>query len=68
MSYYPYGKDNAQCSQCKYYHFLDSAYGWCVRYPPISAFTQKWFHIYHAFVYPEVPFNNASCGEYKEVM
>jgi len=67
MIMYPEGQKGNCCESCKYYQMLDSAYGWCVRFPPQPNFVIRWFRtIYVGHVYPEVPFDNAPCGEMRK--
>ena len=62
-------KLDAGCENCKFYHIIDSAYGYCKRYPPILVTIKVGFLKLRKeldFQYPEVTFNTPTCGEFKE--
>lgn len=55
-----------ECEGCHYYKMLDSAYGYCVRFPPKAARVQKHFFWWvYSCGYPVTPFDSITCGEYK---
>jgi len=65
----PYAKTKSCCENCKWYLMIDSAYGYCRRFPP----TQKsptgriWFTTYYEDRYPIVVFDNSTCGEFLNI-
>jgi hypothetical protein len=65
MEDYPIGSNVYCCDKCKYYYMIDSGYGWCVRFPPKNIQIRKFLKITFAFTYPEVPWDCAKCGEFK---
>ncbi len=59
-----------ECEKCIYYHFLDSAYGACKRFPPQYFSKQKGGIFKYVILdcdYPQIAFDNDVCGEFKEI-
>jgi hypothetical protein len=55
------------CEDCKYYHFIDSAYGKCLRFPPSWLNKPKGIIQFYTYCkYPEVTFDCEICGEFSE--
>jgi len=53
-----------RCERCEYYSAIDSAYGYCLRYPPknkIIGIIKKTMTI----EYPTVEWHRKGCGEFK---
>ena len=59
-----------RCELCRYYNLIDSAYGYCYRYPPVlvkESITWKfWRKACVKERYPIVAWTECACGEYKE--
>lgn len=55
------------CEKCNFYSMVDSGYGKCVRFPPVFVKYSENFGTKHItdFIYPQIAFNNISCGEFK---
>lgn len=56
-------KTERRCEKCKYYSVIDSAYGYCLRFPPknktIGRFKKK-----TKIEYPIVEWPRKGCGEF----
>jgi len=64
---YPIGETQEKCESCAFYLMIDSAYGYCRRYPPsIRRIFKRGFlggRIQTEDEYPIVAYNNNICGE-----
>jgi len=60
-----------RCEKCWHYHMIDSAYGYCRRFPPTVQHPNR--KVRHRFIryivwkerYPIVTFDNIACAEFK---
>jgi len=59
------------CEKCDYYIFIDSGYGYCMRFPPI--YYIKYFRLswklrlvpVYELKYPHIPWCQIPCEEFK---
>lgn len=54
------------CEECQFYLMIDSAYGFCRRFPPAPIIIRRdWLGRYkYDDVYPTVVFDGSTCGEF----
>lgn len=58
-------KTKSCCEDCKWYLMIDSAYGYCRRFPPRECIIKKnWFVKYYEDRYPIIVFDSSTCGEF----
>ena len=63
----PLSKTKQRCEQCVFYLIIDSAYGYCRRFPPtIKEKLKAGWKTYSEDRYPIVTFDSSICGEFKE--
>lgn len=64
-------KYHNSCEECKYYHMIDSGYGWCTKNPPwytirkIKRVRFLSFRRVHYITYPCVPWDLRTCGNFE---
>jgi len=56
-------KTERRCEKCKYYSAIDSAYGYCLRFPPKMR-KEKWWKNKWVIEYPIVEWCRKGCGEF----
>lgn len=54
-----------RCEKCEHYHMIDSAYGYCLRFPPKNIIV-KLIPFRRDYEYPVVTWHLPACAEYKE--
>lgn len=54
------------CESCRYYRMIDSAYGYCVRYPPELVLAKRFPRVLYDALYPHIEWDGLICGEFKK--
>lgn len=54
-----------QCEKCEHYAQIDSAYGYCKRFPPKNVIRINYLWRKHFIEYPTTEWNRKACGEFK---
>jgi len=57
--------DQNKCENCKFYLWIDSGYGYCRRFPPITKNIGKWWKPYWVTHYQLVEWCRRACGEFQ---